>query len=185
MLLDLAAKFQGVRDFVEWFRCTAGPYDDDSAVAEHSAEESLAHFDGFHFVQQHFNRFAAGQSGFDHDAVIGDAHFGGVAAHHADENCHDAADEQRGAADLRQTESCGLNFLVGKGVIQQKGSEREKQTADNGVAEHDNPMEPGFVDYRFAWNEVFFDVAHRDILSKTDEWREWYDLATPVVNEGP
>ena len=178
MLLDLAAEFQGVGDFVEWLGRAAGSDDDDGAVAEHSAEEGLSDFDGFHFVQQHFDGLAAGESRLDNDAVIGDGHFRCVAADHADENCHDAADEQHGAADLRKTEGCGLKFLVGKGVVQQKRSDSEQQRAEDYVAEHNDPVEPCFVDHCFAGNEVFFDVAHRDILAKATKPRVVFINAT-------
>ena len=157
-------------DFVKWLGSAAGSDDHDGAVTEHSAEESLSYFDGFDLVEQHFNSFAAGQPGLDDDAVIGDGHFRRVAANHADENHYNAANKQRHASPFHRTQVSGLDFVVSERVIQEKRTrEREEQAAYNDVPEHDDPMEPGFVDDRFARNEVSFDVAHRRILANGRE----------------
>ena len=60
LLLYLAAELQRMRNLVKWLRSSTGTDHHDSSVTQHSSESCFAHFDAFHFIQQHFNGFAAG-----------------------------------------------------------------------------------------------------------------------------
>jgi hypothetical protein len=50
LLLYLAAKFEGMRDFVKWIGRPARADQHNRSVVQHSTESRLGHFDALHFV---------------------------------------------------------------------------------------------------------------------------------------
>src|SRR5579872_2083281 len=151
LLLHLAAKFQRMRDFLKWLGSSACPDHYNGAVTKHPAKGRFLHFNALDFGQEHFDGLAAGQSGLDHHAAIRHRHFGGVTAHHAHENHHDAANEQRRAADFHEMRVCALNSALCERVKEQNDAgQSEEQASHDNVPKHHDPVKASLVNYRFT-----------------------------------
>ena len=74
--MDLAAKFQGLRDHP---KCLLGAADSrygNSPISEDSTEYALIHADSFDLLQQQFEGMATDEPYLYQDALIGDGKFG-------------------------------------------------------------------------------------------------------------
>lgn len=168
LLLDLAAKFQGMGHLVKWLRSAAGADDDNGAVTEEPAESGFADFDAFHFVEEHFDGFASGDAGLNDDPAVGDGHFRGTAAKHADGNDYSARNKQESGDTFPQVKSVGRNSgAAGECVEEQEQRGKiEQESRQHKVPERDDPVEARLVNHGFAGNQVCFDVAHGKRLSQ-------------------
>src|SRR5687767_8579772 len=68
--LNLPPEFERAADVPEGFLRSTGPGDDDRAVAEQAAEQTLIDVDSFHFAEHCLDGAPAQPAHLDHDALV-------------------------------------------------------------------------------------------------------------------
>src|SRR6185437_3578448 len=100
LLLHFATKLQRMRNLMEWLGGAARSNHRNASIAQHPADHGLADLDRLNLAQQHLDRLTAHEALLDYDTARGNGHLRRVSTHHARDESHDAACQERGRAAL-------------------------------------------------------------------------------------
>lgn len=167
LALDLLAEFQGPGNLRKNFRRSAGASYDDGSVAQDSSQRRLFDGDAFDSLQKKLDGAAIGQPRLYNDSFVGNGHFGGITTHQADSKEDRRCGQTSSACPSQWTGNrCVAAFYGTPRRNEQAPANEREDRGDQRMAQHHDPMQPGFILHGLAGDEMLFGVAQNGSLKR-------------------
>jgi len=174
LALDLFSEFQRPCNLPKNFGCPARASHNDSSVAQDPSHARLFHRDAFDPLQKKLDGAAIDDPRLYDDSFVGDGHLRGAAPHETNSERNRGYQQTGNAHPSQRAGKRSSPVVYGACRGKERGRTQQREDgSDQSVPRHHDPVQPGFILYGFAGDEMFFGVAQEGSLKKREENYCW------------